>query len=134
MCVGALVVIGSRKRGLVNISGESETLIIRRLRCEGCRKIHHELPDIVMPYKRHCADTIERIIDGDDEEVVCEDSTICRIIAWWTASLLYFESILESLEYKYGTKISLKSAPRKIVRAVINAHLWVHTRTAFMPV
>ena len=117
--------IGSRKRGLVNIAGDQKTLVIRRLRCVECGKIHHELPDIVMPYKRRCAETIERIIDGDDEEIICEESTIRRIRAWWRSKSLYFASILASLRAKYGIQISMESAPREIVRAVVNAHLWV---------
>ena len=107
-------------------------LIIRRLRCKGCRVIHHELPDIVIPYKRHCAETVEAIISGETEGRVCEESTIRRIKAWWTACLLYFESVLTSLREKYGIVLSGQSAPSKIVRAVVNAHLWLHTRSAFL--
>jgi hypothetical protein len=94
--------------------------------------IHHELPDIVMPYKRHCADTVERVIAGNTAEVCCEESTIRRIRAWWAALSLYFERVLASLHEKYGVLFSAKSAPREIVLAVANAHLWVHTRPAFL--
>ena len=79
----------------------------------------------MMPYKRHCAETIERIIEGEDEEIICEESTIRRIRSWWRALFLYFESVLNSLNVKYGIQISMESAPREIVRAVVNAHLWV---------
>jgi hypothetical protein len=57
-----LFVIGVRKRKLINAEIDKQTLVIRRLRCKECRVIHHELPDIVVPYKRHCAETIERIV------------------------------------------------------------------------
>ncbi|WP_375295570.1 DUF6431 domain-containing protein, partial [Paenibacillus doosanensis] len=39
-CGEALSVIGSRKRKLVDEGGDCRLLVIRRLRCKGCRKIH----------------------------------------------------------------------------------------------
>ncbi len=45
-----LKVIGSRKRNTLQGDGETIILIIRRLRCRNCRRIHHELPDILVPY------------------------------------------------------------------------------------
>lgn len=132
VCGGALTVIGCRKRGVINADGEKETLVIRRLRCKDCRTIHHELPDIVIPYKRHCAETVETILGGGSAGVCCEESTIRRIRAWWAACRLYFESVMASLREKYGSVFSVNPAPREIVRAVANAHLWVHTRSAFL--
>lgn len=132
MCGGGLGVIGSRRRRSVNTAGEKETLIIRRLRCKRCRAIHHELPDTIVPYKRHCAETIELIIGGTPENVCCEDSTISRIQAWWAICRLYFASVMASLREKYKVVFSKQCAPREIIRAVCNAHLWVHTRSAFL--
>jgi len=124
-------VIGTRKRVIINSDGEKQPLIIRRLRCKECLVIHHELPDIIVPYKRHCSETVEKIVTDNTGGINCEDSTIRRIKAWWTACLLYFKSVLASLREKYGTKFSSDPAPKEIVRAVANANLWVHTRSAF---
>lgn len=133
ICGGSLEVIGSRKRKPIAGGGKVITLIIRRLRCKTCRKIHHELPDIVMPYKRHCTKTIEKIIASEaTEEVICEESTIRRIKAWWAAYRQYFESILTSLGEKYGVIFAANPKPREVVRAVANANLWIHTRSAFL--
>ena len=46
ICGREFLIIGTRKRGLVANDGEKQTLIIRRLRCKACLKIHHELPDL----------------------------------------------------------------------------------------
>ena len=127
ICVGSLKVIGSRERRMKNTIDDVEILVIRRLRCRTCRKIHHELPDILIPYKRHCTDTIEAVINNN--EACCEISTERRIRAWWATMLLYFENILASLKIKYGMEFSAKTAPREIVRALVNLNLWVHTRT-----
>ena len=132
MCRHCLTVIGTRKRGIINTAGEKENLIIRRLRCEACRAIHHELPDMIIPYKRHCAETVEKIIGGEADDMDCENSTIWRIKAWWAACLLYFESVVASLREKYGAVFSKPPTPKEIVRAVVNAHLWLHTRSAVL--
>lgn len=84
----------------------------------------------MVPYKRHCIETIEAIITGDAGEVCCEESTIRRIRAWWAACQLYLESVIASLREKYVVAFSAIPAPREIVRAVVNAHLWVSTRSA----
>jgi len=130
VCGQIVFVIGTRKRLVILDTGEKQTLIIRRLRCKGCRVIHHELPDIIVPFKRHCADTVEKVICGDDGDVCCEGRTIRRLKEWWVGCLLYFESILASLREKYGVMFSLHPAPREMIRAVVNANLWVHTRSA----
>jgi len=132
ICGEILFVIGTRKRRVKDITGVMLTLIIRRLRCKGeCKAIHHELPDMIVPYKRHCVETLEKIVGG--EAVYCEVNTIRRISAWWATCLLYFKSVLASLREKYGTAFSSKPTPREIVRALVNAHLWVHTRSVSLP-
>jgi len=134
ICNGNLKVIGVRKRTVINAAGEKEKLIIRRMRCKPCRKIHHELPDYVVPYKRHCAETIESIITDKTEDVCCDFVTEYRIKTWWATILMYFENVLSSLQIKYGAVFSTNSTPREIIRAITNTNLWVHTRTAMTPI
>ena len=132
VCDGLLIVIGIRERGLIDSKGEKRVLVIRRLRCKGCHAIHHELPEVIVPYKRHCAETIEKIVSGRSEDVPCETRTIHRIRAWWASLKLYFKSVLASLREKYAVEFSEGPAPKEIVRAVVNANLWAHTRTAYL--
>jgi hypothetical protein len=132
ICGEAFRVIGTRKRGFINGNGKKQMLIISRLRCKGCRTIHHELPDIIIPYRRHSSETIEKIITNNIDTLDCETSTIRKIKAWWTSCLLYFKSILAALREKYRTEFPANPAPREIVRAVTNANLWIHTRSAYV--
>ncbi|WP_423218583.1 DUF6431 domain-containing protein [Syntrophothermus lipocalidus] len=46
-CKGRLKVIGSRERKYVNAQGQKICLVIRRMRCADCKRIHHELPYLV---------------------------------------------------------------------------------------
>jgi hypothetical protein len=90
------------------------------------------LPNIVVPYKRHCLETIEKIISSEKADTDCEESTIRRIKVWWAALGLYFEGVLASLRAKYGAVFNASPAPGEIIRAVVGANLWVHTRSAFL--
>lgn len=132
ICRGNLRKFGTRDRMVIKGCGTKVTLIIRRLRCAECGTVHHELPDMLVPYKRHCAETIENIIDDETGTPCCEESTIQRIKAWWAACLLCFRSVLASLTEKYGVVFSSHPTLKEIVRAVANAHLWTHTRSAFL--
>jgi len=132
ICFGMLLVIGSRTRGLIDGAGYIITLVIRRLRCKLCCKIHHELPDRVIPYKRHCMETIENVVNGNTDDVCCCFVTERRIKAWWAALILYFRSVITSLQVKYGAMFSVEATPREIVRALANTNLWVHTRSVSM--
>ncbi|MCD7866789.1 MAG: DUF6431 domain-containing protein [Clostridiales bacterium] len=92
-CDGKLKVIGSRGRKVLRRDGSSGHLIIRRLRCGSCRHIHHELPDILVPYKRYDAETIENVvisfsdinksIEKTSSDYPCEVSTAMRLRAWF---------------------------------------------------
>ena len=55
---------------MIDTGGETVRLVVRRLRCmnENCRRIHHELPDVVVPYKMHTAATFEKIIGNDFQD------------------------------------------------------------------
>lgn len=132
VCGSGLEVIGTRERKVREGDGEVTELVIRRLRCGACKRIHHELPDILVPYKRYSAGAIEAIVEDDTGKVVCEESTIRRIKTWWNECMVYFLGVLASLTAKYGAVFSGRPRLKEIVRAVVNAHLWAHTRSAFL--
>ena len=134
ICFGAFFVIGIRDRRTIDSSGFKEILVIRRLRCYDCRKIHHELPDMVVPYKRHCTETIENVVAGEVVDICCDFVTEYRIRSWWVSMLSYFEKALTSLRIKYGVIFPHNPTPREIVRALTNTNLWIHTRTAMTPI
>ena len=131
ICIGRLIGYGWRQRVMIESDGSTKILNIHRLQCANCNRIHHELPDILIPYKRHCAETIINIIDGNqNEDVICDDSTINRILVWWKALYVYFSGVINSLRAKFGAVFSSPARPKEIVRAVANANLWVSTRSA----
>jgi hypothetical protein len=139
-----MTAIGRRIRGYIDGGSNNVKLSIRRLKCTGCEKIHHELPDILVPYKRHCSETIEEIIDEKTDAVGCEASTIQKVKRWFAAKTQYFTGCLVSAAAQVGATVaaSTNSLLRKmresrgwlkrLVRIAVNSNLWVHTRSEFV--
>lgn len=152
-CGKKLKVIGSRHRGCIKDSGEKMDLIIRRLSCAKCNRIHHELPDILVPYKRHSIESIEAVLsEGTEITVPADEATIRSWRIWFQSMLNYFLGCLLSITIHCGKefveeKASLPEsklqkiwqyvgdAPgwlARLVRPIVNSNLWLHTRYAFM--
>lgn len=117
---------GLRARGITQTDGKKIVLMIRRLRCGKCGRLHHELPDIVVPYKRHSTETIEAIINGG--EVGEETRTTRRIEVWWRMVGAYILRVLKSLWEKYRLPPVRKPAFRDMVRAAVNSGNWIFAR------
>ena len=84
--------IGSRPRAVRKPDGVTIFLIIRRLRCCECGRVHHELPDKIVPYKRQDAECVARILVASYHP--CEISSI-RCLRIWFGALK--QAVLESL-------------------------------------
>jgi len=138
ICTSDLKVIGSRNRKAI-VNGKQQIYVIRRLQCKKCKQIHHELPDLMVPYKRHSLQGIEEAIattenEGQSEEInekkpKIRQATKWRIKKWWRHVKWQFEHIKVRLEMKYEIRFG-EMTPAKMVRAIVNSHSWVQTRTA----
>lgn len=147
-------VIGSRRRKIVSEGGEDRLLVIRRLRCSHCQKIHHELPDCIVPYKRYESSCIEQVISEPDtlSSVASDDATLLRWKNWFHEQCSYWLGCLVSITIRFHhdpvgkSSVSSQSAHHsighyvgdapgwlaRIVRPIVNSNLWVHTRSAFL--
>lgn len=151
-CGEKLKYIGTRARKYRNSLGEQTTLRIRRLQCT-CGKIHHELPDLLVPYKRYEASCIEQVVSKPTGAgaIALDDSTIYRWKAWFLSRISYWIGCLVSIAIRFKLPVEGMSLPSqtvhqkigrmvghadgwlgRIVRPVVNANLWVHTRSAWM--
>lgn len=80
-CGEKLKIIGSKERKLIKDCGERLTLIVRRMRWSQCYKIHHELPDCIVPYKRYESSCVEQAITKTknlEVAVPADESTLHR--------------------------------------------------------
>jgi hypothetical protein len=154
-CNEVLKVLGSRKRKYINDAGAQITLVIRRLRCCHCNRIHHELPDFLIPYKRHCSESVEAVLTPNATlTVTADESTLWRWRRWFQEMAEYFFGCLMAINYQYNQgKLSVEAPIRlsqspfqrilhlvgdatgwlaRTVRPIANLNFWVHTRSAFL--
>lgn len=137
--------VGSRERVWYQSSGERSKLIIRRLWCKVEGKIHHELPDILVPYKRYDAESIERVIsESVQDDVAVDDSTIYRWKSWFQSWVGYAIGCLQSISIRFHISVEEESTPSqsvlqslgrfvgmafgwlsRVVRPIANSNLWV---------
>jgi hypothetical protein len=142
-CDNGLKVYGSRKRGLIKQDGTKQVLVIRRLQCKKCETIHHELPDIIVPYKRFESVAIESALVADDScnaQFPGEERSYQRLKLWFYLIRKYFEgciySLKERLSFTCYIKLPLYPLERQLdgwlkglVRHLVNSHLWLQTRS-----
>lgn len=143
-CEGKFKVIGSRGRSLYKQDGSCLFLMIRRLRCRDCKKISHELPDMVVPYKHHESDTIANALrENMPQETDCcpaETSTINRWKHWFFYNQTFLEESLRTLQKQNSSLLlTLPLSPlsrqregwlRLLVCYLVNSGFWMHTRFA----
>jgi len=152
-CGKQLIVIGSRRRKCINGAGETLVLVIRRLQCLHCGRVHHELPDLLVPYKRYDSDSIEAVLGGGAAlTVAADESTLSRWRRWVSNLANHFVGCLASICIRYQTEsvggwsvLPQSVLPRiwhyvgnapawlaRVVRPVANSNNWVQTRFAFL--
>src|SRR5699024_11238201 len=97
-----LSVVGSRRRTCRERSGKKNVLIIRRMWCKDCQRIHHELPDLLVPYKRYTAESLEQIIDDRKPvDVAADESTLNRWLVWFQVWKFYVAGCLRSISKRF---------------------------------
>ncbi|WP_240697229.1 DUF6431 domain-containing protein [Sporolactobacillus sp. THM19-2] len=154
-CGEKLNVIGSRRRNYRERSGEKKVLVIRRLRCTDCQKIHHELPDFLVPYKRYQADCLEKALSEPETcDIAADNAMIYRWEKWFCALADYWINCLHAIHLCFqlekdpvnpmptgsltvleqlGQIVSTGSGwLSRMTRPIANVNLWVQTRPTFL--
>jgi len=155
-CCGEKLIFNSSRLRTYIRDDEKKKLRIRRMKCHQCHKIHTELPDFIMPFKRYAVDNIERIVEEPEQACTwgMDSSTIRRFKALFLP--LPLENIIGSLEYlqrNNGEEIASveddgngwcdspfarlkrmlgleQNWLSKLVRLLVNGGCWQHTRSA----
>ena len=126
--------------------------MIRRLRCESCSRIHHELPDKLVPYKRYDAESIEGAVNKPARtDIAADESTLSRWKLWFFTWVVYAQGCLQLISIRFDLPVENSSGCSqsalqrlgqfvgtedgwlsRVVRSIANSHLWRQTRSAFM--
>ena len=91
-CGGALVYRDRRQRKARDESGTWVIYRLRRLRCQDCGKLHTELPDFLLPYKRYCRAVFEEVLSGKNADIPLELRTHGKFRAWYRRLEASFKS------------------------------------------
>jgi len=96
-CGGALKYRDRRQRKARNESGAWVIYRLRRLRCQDCGKLHTELPDFLLPYKRYCRAVFEAVLSGERADIPLELRTHGKFRAWYRRLQASFSSWKERM-------------------------------------
>lgn len=147
ICGGILEKYGRRHRNQILCDGTKRILSIRRLRCSICNKIHHELPDCLVPYKRYEQKAIEKVLSSQKNQkldVAVDECVILRWRAWFDSRINHFIGCLRAIDQRLNkTAEGLRSCLppsslqgiyslvgkssnwlARVVRSVVNSNNW----------
>lgn len=91
-CGGVLQYRDRRQRKARDESGAWVIYHLRRLRCLSCGRLHTELPDFLLPYKRYCRAVFEAVLSGKKPAIPLELRTHGKFRAWYRRLQATFES------------------------------------------
>ena len=135
VCGGALKVHGTCTRR-VWYGEERRNYRLRVMECRCCGKTHRELPEGIVPYKRHGLNSLCEIAEATESQYTCESSTWLRIRFWLAWFLWYAQNIMEGLiaseqlPKTFHPGHSLYRRTASFVRLVVNSGNWEQHRSA----
>lgn len=105
VCGGRLGVKDYRLRSVIK-NGETSPrwYKLRRLQCCQCHRLHLELPDFMVPFKRHESASVQEVLDGKPTACCAEESTMLRWKKAFAARALQTEMALRLLLSKVRGK------------------------------
>jgi hypothetical protein len=97
----------TRERGVFRYEGDREIYRLRRLKCSVCGKLHTELPDFILPFKRYDAQTIQATLDeSPDNCCTADESTMAR----WRRDFAGAQEAIAALLVSYYMRLTENSA------------------------
>lgn len=132
ICGGVLKVHGTCRRKLRTAEG-TELYRLCVMECTVCGRTHRELPEGIVPYKRHDSERIVTIAETPQEEHLqeAETSTWKRIKAWVDWFICYAQKVLAGLRILFPclkTEFSGRAFAEPLVyfvRLVVNSGNWI---------
>jgi hypothetical protein len=152
ICHNKTIKSGIRRRKYIDIDSIQQQISLPRVWCPKCNRTHNVLPDFLIPYKRHCAETIEICIDSapvaapvsapdsppDTSNLFLEVSTCSKIKDWFLRRASDYKKYLAAIGARYPflekfTKFSVypwenssrtKGWLSNIIKIIVNCNFW----------
>lgn len=125
ICGERLYHYDSRKRSARTDEDKYYDFILRRLRCTGCKKIHLELPDFLLPNQRCFKSVIERALQNKPVAVVKDPRTPQRWRRWWRRFGAHLRAAVHSLIHRQLLDERILECPLPdLAKVLVNHQLW----------
>jgi len=123
---GTLVYRDSVYRKLKDKYSEASRYLLRRLRCQICKTLHRELPDLMQPYRHYESSVIQAVLDGGDEAgECCADN---RTIGRWKSEFAEAEADIAQRLLSVSAQATNEAVPLKAASIIWHAIKAAHTR------
>ena len=103
-CGEQLVYRDSRLRIWRHCNEPTDRILIHRMLCRICNRLHTVLPDVLVPHKHYGASEIEVILESEVRSDEVNDSTVARWKRWIQGNEAQIEGVLQSLKLKTEDK------------------------------
>lgn len=125
ICGGRLYHYDSRARSVRIDEEKNYQFLLRRLRCEGCHKLHLELPSFLLPGQRCFKRVIEQALCGGSVPVVRDPRTPVRWRKWWNRMEAHLRAAVQSLVHrKKISEAECRTPLTDLARVLVNHGLW----------
>lgn len=88
----------SRLRIWRHCNKPADRILIHRMLCRTCNKLHTVLPDVLVPHKHYGASEIETVLESEVRIDEVSDSTAARWQKWIEGNEAQIEGVLQSLK------------------------------------
>lgn len=97
-CGMELIYRDSRLRIWRHCNKPTDRIMIHRMLCPTCKKLHTVLPDVLVPHKHYGASEIEAVLESKVRSDEVSDSTAVRWNQWIKGNKIQIEGVLKFLK------------------------------------
>ena len=142
-CGQQLVYRDSRSRIWRHCNEATDRILIHRMLCGTCNRLHTVLPDVLVPHKHYGASEIETVLGSEVRSDEVSDSTAASWLQWIKGNMSQIEGVLQSLKLESEDKLpelrgdkNLFTHLKTIVRNWLSvvSRLVINGGFAFLPV
>lgn len=125
-CGKELIYRDSRGRIWCHCNGPADKIMIHRMFCDTCNKLHTVLPDVLVPHKHYGASEIETVLESKERSDEVSDSTVARWRQWLRGNETQIEGVLQSLKLEAEDKLpELRSKENLFAQLKTIAQNWL---------
>lgn len=104
-CGQEIVYRDSRQRIWDHCNEPTDWILIHRMFCRTCNRLHTVLPDVLVPHKHYGASEIETVLESEVRSDEVSDSTVARWRQWIKGNTVQIEGVLQSLKLETEDKL-----------------------------